>query len=330
MPTACASDGRRLASTERELLVQRHRFFGGVIVTCLVSLALACSSAETPAGTTAGSAPAAGGGTVIRITGSDTMVNLVQAWAENYRKKKPDVSVQVAGGGSGVGIAGLIDGILDLAAASREMDAKEIDRAKQKNGQAPKEYGVALDALSVYVHKDNPLAMMAVEDLAEIYGDKGSIDKWSQLGAKVPGCTSDTIVRVGRQNSSGTYAYFREAVLGAKREYKLGSIDQSGSKDVVALVGRTPCAVGYSGMAYLTPEVKALSLAKKKGDTPVAPSNQTASDKSYPLARALYFYSPGEPKAHVKEFLDWVLSPEGQQIVTSIGFVPMPGPPRSS
>lgn len=293
------------------------------LVACLVSVTLACSGGEQR---NAASTATPSSSMVIRITGSDTMVNLVQAWAENYKKKRPDVSVQVAGGGSGVGIAGLIDGILDLAAASREMEPKEIERATQKNGQKPKEFSVALDALSVYVHKTNPLDTIAVEDLAEIYGDKGTIEKWSQLGVRNAGCTSDTIVRVGRQNSSGTYVYFREAVVGTKREYKLGSIDQSGSKDVVALVGRTPCAVGYSGMAYITPEVKALTLSKKKGEPAIAASAETAMNKTYPLARALYLYSPGEPKPHVKEFLDWVLSPEGQQIVTSIGFVPMHGP----
>jgi len=291
------------------------------LLASVVCLSVACSGGEKR---DAGSAPPPSTGVVIRITGSDTMVNLVQAWAENYKKKRPDVSVQVAGGGSGVGIAGLIDGILDLAASSREMEPAELERATQKHsGVKPKEYAVALDALSVYVHKDNPIDAMAIEDLAEIYGDKGKIDKWSQLGVKVPGCTSDTIVRVGRQNSSGTYVYFREAVLGRQREYKLGSIDQSGSKDVVALVGRTPCAIGYSGMAYATPEVKTVKLAKQKGQPPVAPSAATAMDKSYPLARALYFYSPGEPKPHVKEFLDWVLSPEGQKIVSDIGFVPV-------
>jgi phosphate transport system substrate-binding protein len=287
----------------------------------------ACSRTEKRE---AGSPPAGGSGTVIRITGSDTMVNLVQAWAENYKKKRSDVSIQVAGGGSGVGIAGLIDGLVDLAAASREMEPSEIERATKTSGVKPKEFAVALDALSVFVHKSNPLDSIALEDLAEIYGENGRIEKWSQLGVKNTACPSDTIVRVGRQNSSGTYVYFREAVLGKQREYKLGSIDQSGSKDVVALVGRTPCAIGYSGMAYATPEVKALKLSKHKGEPPVAPSPQTAMDKTYPLARPLYFYSPGEPKPHVKEFLDWVLSPEGQQIVTNIGFVPIvPVPGRS-
>jgi phosphate transport system substrate-binding protein len=319
-------DGHRLAPL-KETPMQTIRWSRLSLAACAVAATCACGGGA-PSNTATTPAPNAGGGsaTVIRITGSDTMINLVQAWAENYRKKKPDVSVQVAGGGSGVGIAGLIDGILDLAAASREMEPKEIERATQKNGHKPAEYSVALDALSVYVHKDNPIDTIALPDLAEIYGDKGSIDKWSQLGGKVPGCSSDTIVRVGRQNSSGTYVYFREAVLGAKREYKLGSIDQSGSKDVVALVGRTPCAVGYSGMAYLTPEVKALKVSKAKGDAAVAPSNETAMNKTYPLARALYFYSPGEPKPQVKEFLDWVHSAEGQKIVKDVGFVPIGGP----
>lgn len=303
--------------------MQTDRLWRVSVAACLACLTLACSSPEKGDAASSGGAPPASASTVIRITGSDTMVNLVQAWAENYRKKRPDVSVQVAGGGSGVGIAGLIDGILDLAASSREMEPKEIERATQKNGHKPTEVPVALDALSIYVQKDNPLNTISLEELAEIYGDNGTLEKWAQLGVKNAACSSDTIVRVGRQNSSGTYVYFREAVLGAKREYKLGSIDQSGSKDVVALVGRTPCAIGYSGMAYITPEVKALPVAKKKGEPAVAASNETAMNRTYPLARALYLYTPGEPKPHVKEFLDWVLSPEGQQIVSSIGYVPI-------
>jgi phosphate transport system substrate-binding protein len=315
-------DGQQLAlMTEPPIRTTRTRCLW--LAACLAAVTAACSSGEPQQGAAAATA---GSSAVIRITGSDTMINLVQAWAENYGRKRPDVSVQVAGGGSGVGIAGLIDGILDLAAASREMEPQEVERATQKNGQKPKEFSVALDALSVYVHRNNPIEAISIPEIAEIYGENGAIEKWSQLGVANSECPSDKIVRVGRQNSSGTYVYFREAVLGSKREYRLGSIDQSGSKDVVALVGTTPCAIGYSGMAYATPEVKELQVSKTQGVPGVRPTKETAMNRMYPLARALYLYSPGEPKPHIQEFLDWVLSADGQGIVTSIGFVPVREP----
>lgn len=298
--------------------VHSLRVFAGAV--CLLGVTAACSkSEETPAKSAAGSTASA----VIRITGSDTMVNLVQAWAENYRKKRPEVTVQVAGGGTGVGFAGLIDGILDLAAASREIEPNEIERATKRNGQPPREFKVALDALAVYVARTNPIETISLEELAEIYGDNGKSEKWSQLGVKNPACATDEIIRVGRQNNSGTYAYFRETVLGRARELKMGTIDQSGSKDVVALVSRTPCAIGYSGMAYAIPEVKQLRVSTKKGESAVPPTAENAINKSYPLARALYLYDREEPKGAVKEFLDWVLSPEGQKIVQDVGYVPI-------
>jgi phosphate transport system substrate-binding protein len=250
------------------------------------------------------------------------MVNLVQAWAENYRKVRPEIAVQVAGGGSGVGIAGLIDGILDIAASSRDMEADEIDRATKHNGVAPKEFRVALDGLAVYTHRANPLEAISLEELAEIYGENGQIEKWSQLGVKNPACATDDIIRVSRQNNSGTYVYFREAVLGTAREFKMGSIDQSGSKDVVALVSRTPCAIGYSGMAYVTPEVRQVAVSAKKGQPGVAPTADSAISGAYPLARPLYLYTRAAPEGPVKDFIDWVLGGDGQKIVRDIGYVP--------
>jgi phosphate transport system substrate-binding protein len=273
---------------------------------------------------TGSSAPPVAADAVIRITGSDTMVNLIQAWAENYRKAKPDVSVQVAGGGSGVGIAGLINGILDIAASSREMEPEETARATKEAGAAPQGFTVGLDALAVYVHQDNPLDTISLEELAEIYGDDGKVERWSAAGVKNAACAGDSIVRVGRQNNSGTYVYFREAVLGKAREFKLGSIDQSGSKDVVTLVSRTPCAIGYSGMAYAMPGVKTLRIAKKKGEPGVAPTAATALDGTYAIARPLYLYTRGTPTAPIKAFIDWSLGPDGQRVVSEIGFVPAP------
>jgi len=290
----------------------------------MVMCSTACSAGKSrqPASTQASS------GLVIRITGSDTMVNLVQAWAENYKTARPEVSVQVTGGGSGVGIADLINGTADIAAASREMKADEMTRAKTHNGMEPQEFTIALDALAVYVHKDNPLDSLSVEELSEIYGEGGRIQRWSQLGVKNSACKRDAIIRVGRQNSSGTYAYFREVVLGDKREYKLGSIDQSGSKDVVALVSRTPCAIGYSGMAFAAGGVKALKISKKKGGPMVSPTPDATISGSYAIARRLYLYTLGEPTGQTQAFLGWVLGLDGQKVVRDVGFVPVPVPGR--
>jgi phosphate transport system substrate-binding protein len=263
-------------------------------------------------------------GNVIRITGSDTMVNLVQAWAEEYEKHHAEVSVQVAGGGSGVGIAALINGDVDIAASSREMEPEEKSRARARSGVEPQEIEVGLDALAIYVHKDNPLDTLSVEQLAEIYGDGGKIENWSQLGISNPKCNQDRIIRVSRQNNSGTYFYFREAILGNTRELKQGSLDQSGSKDVVELVSTTPCAIGYSGMAYATPGVKTLKVSKKNGDPAIVPCIDSAMDRSYPISRPLFLYAKEEPKGALKEFLDWVVGPEGQKVVEEVGYVPLP------
>jgi phosphate transport system substrate-binding protein len=266
---------------------------------------------------------------VVRVTGSDTMVNLVQAWAEDYREVAPPVSVQVAGGGSGVGIAGLIDGTLDIAAASREMRAAERQRAKLRYGAEPSEFSAALDALAVYVNETAPLDSISIEELAGIYGERGGIAGWSQLGIRHSACPSDQIIRVGRQNNSGTFAYFRDVVLGPTREFKLGSIDQSGSKDVVALVSKTPCAIGYSGAAFVAAGAKILGISIRHGERAVKPSAETVLDGSYPMARRLYLYTPAEPTGHVKAFLDWALGSDGQRIVRNLGLVPVPGPRQS-
>jgi phosphate transport system substrate-binding protein len=266
----------------------------------------------------------AGSRAAIRIVGSDTMVNLLQAWAEQYKRVKPGVVVQVAGGGSGVGFAGLIDRTLDIAAASREITAAEREHLRSIHGTAPTELTVALDALAIYVHRTNPAEHISLHNLAEIYGEQGALLRWSQLGIHYPNCAADTIIRIGRQNNSGTYAYFRHVVLGSGREYKLGSIDQSGSKDVVALVSRTPCAIGYSGLAYATADVKALRVGAGPSEMAVAASESSVIDGSYPLARPLYLYTATPATTHVSAFLDWVSSQAGQTIVSELGFVPPP------
>ena len=260
--------------------------------------------------------------TVIQNKGSDTLVNVAQAWAEHYKDVNPNVAVAVTGGGSGTGISALINGTVDLANASRKMKEKEIQMARD-NGIEPMEFIVGFDALAVYVHHDNPAESFTLAQLAEVYGEEGATETWSQLGLTVPGCSSDEIVRVSRQNNSGTYVYFKGAVLGKKRDYKLGSRDMHGSKDVVDLVEHTPCAIGYSGLAYAIPEVKMPCIIGSEGGDCVSPSVQTAIDGTYPIARPLMMYTAGEPQGAVKEYLDWILSEEGQCIIKDKGYAPV-------
>jgi phosphate transport system substrate-binding protein len=254
----------------------------------------------------------------IQNRGSDTMIELAQAWAEEYK----GAEVEASGGGSGVGIAALIDGKVDICNASRTMTEKEIEEAKKKTGKEPKLHVVGYDALAVYVHKDNPLEEIAMEQIKEIYGDGGKVALWSQLGVKVPGCTSDKMVLVSRQNNSGTYEYFREHVLGKDGKYKLGTIDQSGSKDVVALVGKTPCAIGYSGMGYKTDAVKFLKVKGKDGKG-VGPSIAAVYAKTYPISRPLFMYTLGEGTPEVQKYIAWVRSDAGQKVLEGIGYVPL-------
>jgi len=267
---------------------------------------------------------ACGGGKdrqVIQNKGSDTLVNVAQAWAEAYQKVDPDTVVAVSGGGSGTGIAALINGTVDIANASRAMKDDEIQLARD-HGHDPIQHTVGYDALAVYLHHDNPLSTLSIEQLAEIYGDGGSYTKWTDLGVEVPGCKDQTIVVVSRQNNSGTYVYFQETVLG-KGDFRLGTRDMHGSKDVVDLVENTPCAIGYSGLAYATEHVKLACIAQTTGGDCVSPSVATASDGSYLIARPLFMYTSGEPGGYVGAYLNWIKSETGQCIILKMGYAPV-------
>jgi phosphate transport system substrate-binding protein len=261
--------------------------------------------------------------TLIQNKGSDTLVNVAQAWAEAYRDVNPSVAVAVTGGGSGTGISAMINGTVDIANASRRMRDSELEAARA-NGQDPIEFVVGYDALAVFLHHDNPIAEMTLGQLAEIYGEGGSLETWDQLGVSVPGCPSGEIVRVSRQNNSGTYVYFQEAVLG-EVEFKLGSRDMHGSKDVVELVQNTPCAIGYSGLAYATPEVKMPAVSADEGAAFVAPSVATAIDQTYPIARPLFMYTVGQPEGAVGAYMEWILGDVGQCIIQDQGYAPVRG-----
>lgn len=274
------------------------------IVTVLL-LAAACGGAER---------------NLIQNTGSDTMLDVAQAWAERYQTVNPTTAVAVSGGGSGTGIASMINGTVDIANSSRPMSAEEIESARA-NGNDPIEHIVGYDALAVFLHHDNPISSFTLAQLADIYAEGGTATRWSDLGVTVPGCGSGEIVRVSRQNSSGTYAYFQETALGG-REFRLGARSMNGSSEVVDLVANTPCAIGYSGLAYATEEVKMPCLSTIEGAACVAPSIATASDRTYPIARPLLMYTAGEAEGAVAEYLDWILSDEGQCILLDIGYAP--------
>jgi phosphate transport system substrate-binding protein len=271
---------------------------------------------------------AAGGGKkqAIANIGSDTMVNLAIAWADAYAKVDPTVSVEVNGGGSGQGVAALINNSCEIANCSRKFEEKEIADFDAKHpGKEPKEFMVGYDALSVFVHKDNPMTEISIEELQQMYARDGKIAKWSDLGvSNIPGAKGDEIILVSRQNNSGTYHYFREAIVGKKNEMRLGTVDMNGSKDVVDLISKTPNAIGYSGMGYATPAVKHLKISKKKGDKAVEPTIATTLDKSYPIARPMFMYTAGEPSPQIKKYLDWIISDAGQKIVEETGYVPLP------
>jgi phosphate transport system substrate-binding protein len=259
--------------------------------------------------------------TIIQNKGSDTLVNVAQAWAEAYQKVNPNVAIAVSGGGSGTGIAAMINGTVDIANASRAMKDKEIELA-EKHGQEPVQHVVGYDALAVFVHKDNPAKTLSEKQLAEIFGRDGKARNWSDLGITVPGCSAGQIVVVSRQNNSGTYAYFKEAILGTKGKYRQGTLDMNGSKDVVDLVEKTPCAIGYSGLAYATDHVSTVCVSKD-GKPCVSPSVATASDGSYPIARPLFMYTNGKPTGEIAAYLNWVLSDEGQCIILNKGYAPV-------
>lgn len=294
--------------------IPRRRALRQVLCLASASLLTGCRRGR--------SANAAHSSGVIQNSGSDTIVNLAQVWAEEYAAVDPSVSVEVSGGGSGTGIAALINGTVDIANSSRKIEPGERDEALRRTGKEPREFVVGYDALAVFVHKDNPLEEITIEQLAGIYGEHGGITHWAALGVSNHLCKRDKIIRVSRQSNSGTYHCFREAIVGKKGDFKLGSLDLHGSKDVVELIGRTPCAIGYSGMGYANTRVKMLRVAPGKALKAVAPTPAATLDGSYPIARPLYMYTAGEPAPHIQKYMDWVQGETGQRIVTQCGYVP--------
>jgi phosphate transport system substrate-binding protein len=283
------------------------------LLLCSISLLIACGSNNDGSKNSR---------VLLQNKGSDTLVNVAQAWAEAYKDINPNIAIAVTGGGSGTGVSALLNQTVDLANSSRSLKQKELDLALKK-GITPKENIVGYDALAVFLHPSNPIKEITIDQLKAIYGEGGQVNKWSDLNVEIPGCPSGEIVRVSRQNNSGTYAYFKSAVLGKKGEYKLGSRDMHGSKDVVDLVEKTPCAIGYSGLAYANDHIMMPCVQKNNESSCVVPNVKTASDRSYPISRPLFMYTRGEPEGAVKEYLDWIMSDIGQCIISKKGYAPI-------
>lgn len=286
-----------------------------LIIFFVLSLVLltACSSNTTDTN----NPPSA---TYIENKGSDTIVNLALAWAEKYQAEHPEVRISVTGGGSGTGIASLINGTVDIANASRQIKDEEVAEAK-KNGVDPLEHVIARDAIAVIVNPENPVSQLTLQQISDIYS--GKISNWSEVGGE-----DRPIVRLSRETNSGTHVYFLETVLrmGSKEDKTLFSMDTlllPSSEGIIAEVRQNPNAIGYDGLGYVPKDLKMIAIAEQDGGAYVLPSIPTVNDKTYPIARDLYMYTNGEPTGIVKEYLDWITSPEAQQIVADLGFVPV-------
>ena len=286
---------------------------------CLIFLS--CALVLTACGSPASAQPStAGTPTTIEDIGSDTIVNLALAWAEAYQKVKPEVRISVSGGGSGTGIAALINGTTDIANASRKIKDEEKQNAQQ-NGVEPYEIEIARDAIGVIVNPENPVQQLTLQQLSDMYS--GKITNWKEVGGE-----DRPIVLLSRESNSGTHVYFLEQVvrLGSSKDKTLFSPDTlllPSSEGIMAEVRQNPNAIGYDGLGYITPDVRTLAIAPQDSGEYVKPSVETVNNGKYPIARPLFMYTPGEPQGDVKIYLDWILGPEGQQIVGDLGFVPL-------
>lgn len=256
----------------------------------------------------------------IENKGSDTIVNLALAWAEKYQDIKPAVQLSVTGGGSGTGIAALINGTVDIANASRQMKEEEKQKAID-NGSDPVEFVIARDAIALIVNLENPVDNLTLEQISDIYS--GKINNWQELGGE-----DRPIVRLSRETNSGTHVYFLEEVirLGQKENNTLFSSNTlllPSSEGIVAEIRQNPNAIGYDGLGYVTDDLKVIGVAAVGSEVFILPSSTTVISGEYPIARDLYMYTNGTPTGAIQEYLDWIFSKEAQEIVAELGFVPV-------
>jgi phosphate transport system substrate-binding protein len=250
----------------------------------------------------------------VTVKGSDTMVPLGQRWAEIYMTEHPDATIQVTGGGSGTGIAALINGTTQICESSRPMKPEEKNSVKEQRKADVEEIPVALDALAVYVNNKNPIERLTMEQVARIY--KGEITDWKDVGGP-----SGAIVLYGRENNSGTYVFFKEHVL-ENKDFAEKYQPLPGTAAVINAITKDAAGIGYGGIGYAT-DAKTISIAKNADAAPISPKMENVLDNSYPLSRQLFWYTAGPPAGEVKDFVDWVLSPPGQKIVSEVGYYPL-------
>lgn len=286
--------------------------FGVLILGFLVT---ACTSSPSPSPT----ASSTGQSGSIVVKGSDTMVNLASAWAEAYQLKNPQVKISVSGGGSGFGITALIDGTTDLCNNSRPLKEEEIERARTEKGFEPISTVVALDGISVVVNPQNPVNDLTLDQLAAIYS--GKITNWHEVGG-----VDAPIVVLSRDSNSGTHVFFKEHVIQAKdknAEYGPDVQFLPTSQSIHDEVVRNPNAIGFFGLGYVSEKVKVLGIRKDASSEPVIPTLESIRNGSYPISRPLFVTTRGEPEGLIKDYLDWILGPEGQRIVAELDFVPI-------
>ena len=260
------------------------------------------------------------GESFIENKGSDTIVNLALAWAEYYQENHSEVRISVTGGGSGTGIAALINGTVDIANASRAIKIEELEAARA-NGTDPIEFVIARDAIAVIINHHNPVDQLTLQQISDIYS--GKINNWREVGG-----LDNPIVRLSRETNSGTHVYFLEEVLrlGQKESQTLFSRDTlllPSSEGITAEVRDNPYAIGYDGLGYVTPEVKVVGISRHSEGPYMYPSVESVNQETYPISRDLYMYTSGEPVGSVKIYLDWIFSTEAQEIVAELGFVPV-------
>lgn len=282
-----------------------------ILALGLVAGLVGCGGGERRADT--GGGAAATSGKPLSIKGSDTMVILTQRLAEEYMKAHPGEVVQVNGGGSGTGIAALINGSADMAMASRPMKEKEMTQAAESRGSAPVEHAIALDALGVFVNNENPVKELTIAQVRDIF--QGKVKNWSEVGgANAP------LILYGRESSSGTYDYFREHVLDGG-DFAPAVQTLQGTAAIINAVGQDKNGIGYGGIAYAQ-NARPLAISVE-GATPVAPSEASVADGTYPLSRKLFFYFPQGSPERVTKFAEWSLTPEAQALVTQVGYFPL-------